>query len=62
MGGTGSGGAREGTGRNATDGAREKISVRLPVWPVDQTKDETSRRKVSASQQITELLTKGVER
>lgn len=61
MGGIGSGGAREGAGRKATDGAREKISVRLPVWLVDLIKDEAARRKVSASQQITELLTKGLE-
>lgn len=62
MGGIGSVGAREGAGRKATDGTREKISVRLPVWLVELIKDEAARRKVTTSQQITELLTKGLER
>lgn len=62
MGGKGSGGAREGAGRKATDGARTKISARVPVWLVDLIKDEAARRKVSTSQLITEFLTKGLER
>ncbi len=62
MGGIGSGGAREGAGRKATDGARTKISARVPVWLVDLIKDEAGRRKVSTSQLITEFLTKGLER
>lgn len=62
MGGIGSGGAREGAGRKATDGARAKISARIPMWLVDLIKDEAARRKVSTSQQINDLLTKGLER
>lgn len=62
MGGIGSGGAREGAGRKATDGARVKISARIPAWLVDLIKDEADRRKVSTSQLITDFLTKGVER
>ncbi len=62
MGGIGSGGAREGAGRKATDGLRAKISARVPVWLVDLIKDEAVRRKVSTSQLITEFLTKGLER
>ncbi len=62
MGGIGSGGTREGAGRKATDGARTKISVRLPLWLVDLIRSEASRRKVSTSQLITEFLTKGLER
>lgn len=62
MGGIGSGGAREGAGRKATDGARTKISARVPVWLVDLIKDEAACRKVSTSQLITEFLTKGLER
>lgn len=62
MGGIGSGGAREGAGRKATDGARTKISARVPVWLVDMIKNEADRRKVSTSQLITEFLTKGLER
>lgn len=61
MGGIGSGGAREGAGRKAIDGARTKISARVPVWLVDLIKDEAARRKVSTSQLITEFLTKGLE-
>ena len=61
MGGIGSGGARDGAGRKATDGARTKISARIPVWLVDLIKDEAARREVSTSQQITELLTKALE-
>lgn len=61
MGGIGSGGAREGAGRKATDGTRTKISARIPVWLVDRIKDEAARRKVSISQLITEFLTKGLE-
>lgn len=62
MGGIGSGGAREGAGRRATDGARTKISVRIPVWLVDLIKEEADHRRVSTSQQITDFLMKGVER
>ena len=62
MGGIGSGGAREGSGRKATDGARIKISVRVPEWLIKQIHIEAERRELSTSQLITELLTKGVER
>lgn len=62
MGGVGSGGACEGAGRKATNGARAKISARVPVRLVDLIKDEAARRKVSTSQLITEFLTKGLER
>lgn len=62
MGGIGSGGAREGAGRKALDGARVKISARIPVWLVDLIKAEAQRRELSTSQLITELLTKGLER
>lgn len=62
MGGIGSGGAREGAGRKATDGARSKISVRIPVWLVDMIREEADRRKVSTSRQITDLLIKGAEK
>lgn len=61
MGGIGSGGPREGAGRKATDGARVKISVRVPAWLVDLIKTEAERRQLSTSQLITELLTKGLE-
>ena len=57
----GSGGACEGAGRKATNGARAKISARVPVRLVDLIKDEAARRKVSTSQLITEFLTKGLE-
>lgn len=62
MGGIGSGGSREGAGRKATDGARVKISVRVPTWLVDLIKTEAERRQLSTSQLITELLTKGLEK
>lgn len=63
MGGIGSGGAREGAGRKTTDGEpRTKISVTLPTWLLILVRDEADRRKVSASQLITELITKGLER
>jgi len=62
MGGIGSGGAREGSGRKALDGERVKISVRLPKWVLDLIKSEAERRELSTSQLITELLTKGLER
>lgn len=62
MGGIGSGGSREGAGRKAQDGEpRTKISVTLPTWLLIMIRDEADRRKISASQMITELLTKGVE-
>lgn len=62
MGGIGSGGAREGSGRKPLDGERVKISVRLPVWVLNLIKSEAERRQLSTSQLITELLTKGLER
>lgn len=63
MGGVGSGGAREGAGRKTTDGEpRTKISVTLPTWLLSMVRDEADRRKISASQLITELVTKGIER
>lgn len=62
MGGIGSGGWREGAGRKPTDGARVKISARVPAWLMDLIKTEAHRRQLSASQYITELITKGLER
>lgn len=62
MGGIGSGGAREGSGRKALDGARIKISVRIPEWLIKQIRLEAERRELTTSQLITELLTKGLER
>lgn len=63
MGGIGSGGAREGAGRKTQDGEpRTKISVTLPTWLLSLVRDEADRRKISASQLITELVTKGFER
>lgn len=62
MGGIGSGGAREGSGRKAIDGARIKISVRVPEWLIKQIRSEAERRELSISQIITELITKGLEK
>ncbi len=63
MGGIGSGGAREGAGRKTQDGEpRTKISVTLPTWLLSLVRDEADSRKISASQLITELVTKGLER
>lgn len=63
MGGIGSGGAREGAGRKTADGEpRAKISVTLPTWLLSMVRDEADRRKISTSQLITELITKGLER
>lgn len=61
MGGIGSGGLREGAGRKAHEGARVKISTRVPAWLVDLVKSEAERRQLSTSQMITELITKGLE-
>lgn len=62
MGGIGSGGAREGAGRKTIDGdPRTKISVTLPTWLLSIVRDEADRRKLSTSQLITELITKGLE-
>lgn len=62
MGGIGSGGAREGAGRKTIDGVpRTKISVTLPSWLLILIRDEADRRKISTSQLVTELLTKGLE-
>ena len=63
MGGIGSVGAREGAGRKTQDGEpRTKISVTLPTWLLSLVRDEADSRKISASQLITELVTKGLER
>lgn len=63
MRGIGSGGAREGAGRKTQDGEpRTKISVTLPTWLLSLVRDEADSRKISASQLITELVTKGLER
>ncbi len=63
MGGYGSGGSRKGAGRKPIDGvARAKVSVNIPVWLLDSIRDEAARKKVSISQQITDLLTKRLER
>lgn len=60
MGGIGSGGVRDGAGRKALEGARTQISVRIPDRLLDLIKDEAARRKVTVTQQINELLTKGM--
>ena len=62
MGGIGSGGDREGSGRKATDGTRIKISVRVPEWLINQIHAEVERREVSTSQPIPEILEKGLKR
>lgn len=63
MGGIGSGGAREGAGRKTIDGSpRTKISVTLPTWLLSILRDEADCRNLSTSQQITGLITKGLER
>ena len=62
MGGIGSGGLREGSGRKALEGERIKISVRLPEWLMKQIRSEADRRALNVSHVITELLTKGLER
>ena len=62
MGGLGSGGAREGSGRKAMDGEPKKaISIRLPPWLLSLIRDEAERRDIPITQLITELLTKGLE-
>lgn len=63
MGGIGSGGARPGAGRKTQDGEpRARISITLPVWLLAMIRNEADRRKISASQQITDLIKKGLER
>lgn len=63
MGGIGTGGAREGAGRKTICGEpRTKISLTLSTWLLNLIRDEADRRKLSASQLITEFLTKGLER
>lgn len=63
MGGIGSGGARDGAGKKTFDGdPRVKISVTLPGWLLSLIRDEADCRKLSASQFITELLTKSIEK
>lgn len=61
MGGIGSGGAREGAGRKALEGARVKVSARIPAWIMELVLTEADRRRVSVSCMITELLTKGLK-
>lgn len=63
MGSIGGGSAREGAGRKTADGdPRRKYSVTLPTWLLSMARDEADRCKISASQLITELITKGLER
>lgn len=62
MGGIGSGGPREGAGRKPLDGARVKISARIPEWLIDLVRTEADRLNLSTSQLITELITKGLEK
>ena len=63
MGGIGSGGFREGSGRKLTDGTpRVKLSVTLPGWLADLIQGEAVRQQRPVSQLVTELLTKGIER
>ena len=58
MGGTGSGGFREGSGRKLVDGTpRVRISVTLPAWLADLIRQERP-----LSHLVAELLTKGIER
>ena len=63
MGGIGSGGAREGAGRKTIDGEpRSRISLTLPTWIVSEARDDAARRRISVSQYMTELITKGLGR
>lgn len=63
MGGTGSGGFREGSGRKLVDGTpRVRISVTLPAWLADLIQSESVRQERPLSHLVTELLTKGIER
>lgn len=63
MGGYGSGGAREGAGRKTLDGEpRTKVSLTLPTWLLSLLRDEAQRRQLSASQLISDLILKGLER
>lgn len=63
MGGYGSGGARKGAGRKPVDGSpKSKISVTLPTWLLSMIHREADRRRLPASQLITEVLTKEFER
>lgn len=63
MGGIGSGGFREGSGRKLVDGTpRVRISVTLPAWLADLVQAESVRQERPLSHLITELLTKGIER
>lgn len=63
MGGIGSGGFREGSGRKFIDGEpRVKLSISLPGWLADLVQGEAVRQERPVSHLITELLTKGLER
>ena len=62
MGGFGSGGARQGSGRKAIDGERVKFSVRIPERLLKQIKDKAEQSNLTASNIITELLEKGLEK
>ncbi|MDE6810890.1 MAG: hypothetical protein K2J15_00915 [Muribaculaceae bacterium] len=63
MGGTGSGGAREGAGRKTIDGeVRSKISVTLPMWQLDLVRSEATRLRPPVFNLITALITKGLEK
>lgn len=63
MGGFGSGGARNGAGRKPADGTpKQKVSVTLPAWLLSLIRGEADRRRIPASQLITELLIQGIEK
>lgn len=63
MGGTGSGGFREGAGRKSEDGApRVRLSVTVPAWLADLVQGESVRQERPLSSYVTELLTKALER
>lgn len=62
MGGIGSGGSREGSGRRPVDGEpRSRISVTLPTWLLREIRKESERRDMSVSGYISELLERGIE-
>jgi hypothetical protein len=59
MGGFGSGGTRNGAGRQCIDGVpRVKVSLSLPARLIRQLRDDADRQRISLSQLITDLITK----
>ena len=63
MGGIGSGGSREGSGRKCIDGEpRGRISVTLPGWLLVSIRKEAESQQMSASSYITEIIHKGISK